>query len=433
MTPRVETRPAQGKDRLVTVALLGLFLAALAVRLYLATVPGYEDDTTHFKWWTRLVTQEGLSQAYSGTYPQTYAIYPPLMMFFLKAVGHLYQGLFSPSFALDAPQLGFMIKGLGIVFDLLTWVAIFLWVRKWMGLKAASLAALALALNPAIIFDVAYWGQPDSIHSFFLLLSMIFLVDRKPAASWASLAAAALVKPQAWVFLPLAAAVTVWRSGPKGLAQGVAAGTGVSLIVVAPFLLHKTLPQLLTLPSEIYGAMPVLSANAHNIWWLYSPGPGLVPDDGTIGLLSYRNTGLLLLAVFYGFSLWRLRGRLEQSQILATAAFLGFSFFMLLTRVHENHMFMVFPILAVCTVGDARWRWIFGVLSLTFLANLALHDPALSASLWTGAALPFWQPLQVADSIVNTGVLLAWTVLLAVGTGRVRSSQEAAVPALTLK
>ncbi|MDP2935950.1 MAG: hypothetical protein Q8O86_05615 [Dehalococcoidia bacterium] len=433
MTPRVETRPVQGKERLVTVALVGLFLVALAVRLYLATVPGYEDDTTHFKWWTRLVTQEGLSQAYSGTYPQTYAIYPPLMMFFLRAVGLLYQGLFSPSFALDAPQLGFMIKGLGIVFDLLTWVAIFLWVRKWKGLRAASLAALALALNPAIIFDVAYWGQPDSIHSFFLLLSMIFLVDRKPAASWASLAAAALVKPQAWVFLPLVAAVTVWRSGPKGLAQGVAAGTGVSLVAVAPFLFHNTLPQLMSLPNEIYGAMAVLSANAHNIWWLYSPGPGLVPDDGTIGLLSYRNTGLLLLAVFYGFSLWRLRGRPEQSQILATAAFLGFSFFMLLTRVHENHMFMVFPILAVCMVGDARWRWIYGVLSLTFLANLALHDPPLAASLWKAAALPFWQPLQVANSIVNTVVLLTWTVLLAVGPGRERASSEASVPASTLK
>lgn len=413
MTPRVETRPVQGKDRLVTVALVGLFLVALAVRLYLATVPGYEDDTTHFKWWTRLVTQEGLSQAYSGTYPQTYAIYPPLMMFFLKAVGHLYQGLFSPSFALDAPQLGFMIKGLGIFFDLLTWVAIFVWVRKWKGLRAASLAALALALNPAIIFDVAYWGQPDSIHSFFLLLSMIFLVDRKPAASWASLAAAALVKPQAWVFLPLAAAVTVWRSGPKGLAQGVAAGTGVSLALVAPFLLNGALSQLLTLPNEIYGAMAVLSANAHNIWWLYSPGPVLVPDDGTIGLLSYRNMGLLLLAVFYGFSLWRLRGRPEQPQILATAAFLGFSFFMLLTRIHENHMFMVFPILAASMVSNARWRWIYGVLSLTFLANLALHDPPLATVLWKAAALPFWQPLQVANSVVNTVVLLAWTVLLA--------------------
>src|SRR3990172_9871938 len=120
------TSQAQAKASLGRYALLGLFLIALGIRLYLATTPGYEDDTTHFKWWTRLVTQEGLSQAYSGEYPQTYAIYPPLMLLFLKAAGHLYQGLFSPSFALDGPQLGFMIKGLGIVFDVLTWLAIFL-------------------------------------------------------------------------------------------------------------------------------------------------------------------------------------------------------------------------------------------------------------------------------------------------------------------
>jgi len=423
-----DRRPVRGIANLSKIALLVLFLAALAFRLYLATVPGYEDDTTHFKWWTRLVTQEGLSQAYSGTYPQTYAIYPPLMMFFLKAVGHLYQGLFSSSFALDAPQLGFMIKGLGIVFELLTWVVIFIWVRKWKGPRTAALAALGFALNPAIIFDVAYWGQPDTIHSFFLLLSVLLLADRRPAVAWASLAAAAFVKPQAWVFLPLAASVTLWQYGPKGLARGAAAGAGVSLALVAPFLLHGTFAQLMTLPREIYGAMPVLSANAHNIWWLYTQGPPMLPDDGRVWLLGQRNTGLLLLAVFYGYSLWRLRGRLEQSHILATAAFLGFIFFMLPTRVHENHSFMLFPLLAVAMAGDTRLRWIFGVLSLTFLANLALHDPPLAARLWTDAAAPYWQPLQVANSLVNTVVLVAWGVVLAVGTGGDQAGKEAAVP-----
>ncbi|MDP2662651.1 MAG: hypothetical protein Q8R28_18185, partial [Dehalococcoidia bacterium] len=162
------TGPAWDRATLMKVALLCLFLAALAVRLYLATLPGYEDDTTHFKWWTRLVTQEGLSQAYSGTYPQTYAIYPPLMLLFLKIVGHLYQGLFSPSFALDGPQLGFMIKGLGIFFDVLTWVVIFTWVRKRSGFAISSFVTLAYAFSPAVIFDLSYWGQPDSIHSFFL-------------------------------------------------------------------------------------------------------------------------------------------------------------------------------------------------------------------------------------------------------------------------
>ncbi|HLE82090.1 MAG TPA: hypothetical protein VJA25_12440, partial [Dehalococcoidia bacterium] len=215
--------------RLARAAVLALFVAALAVRLYLATLPGYEDDTTHFKWWTRLVTQEGLSMAYSGTYPETYAIYPPLMMMFLKGVGHVYQVLFSPAFALDAPLLGFMIKGLGIAFDLLTWVAIFLWVRKWKGPWAASLASLAYALNPALIFDMAYWGEPDPIHSFFLLLSVLYLADRRPAVAWAALAAAAFVKPQAWVFLPLAAAATLWQCGPRGLARGAIAALGVSL------------------------------------------------------------------------------------------------------------------------------------------------------------------------------------------------------------
>lgn len=417
--------------RLVIAATLVLFLIAVAVRLYLATVPGYEDDTTHFKWWTRLVTQEGLSQGYSGTYPQTYAIYPPMMLVFLDAVGHVYQTLFSPSFALDTPQLGFMIKGLGITFEVLTWIAIFLAVRKWNGPRAATLATLAYAFNPALIFDVAYWGEPDPIHSLFLLLSILYLVDRRPALGWASLAAAALVKPQVWVFLPIALVLTLWRSGPQGLGRGAAAGIAVALIAVSPYLRHGTFADLMTLPQAIYEAMPVLSANAHNIWWLYSPGPALVPDDGTLWLVSLRSVSLFLLGAAYCYALWRLRGRVDRNALVAVPAFLAFAFFMLPTRVHENHMFMVFPLLAVAMAGDARLRWVFGVLSVTFLANLALHDPPLMASLWTGAAQPYWQPLQIANSVANTLVLAGWAVMLARRTGAGINSREVVEPAVS--
>ncbi|MDO8690711.1 MAG: hypothetical protein Q7R39_11995 [Dehalococcoidia bacterium] len=407
------TGRAWNKASLMKVALLCLFLAALAVRLYLATLPGYEDDTTHFKWWTRLVTQEGLSQAYSGTYPQTYAIYPPLMLLCLKIVGHLYQGLFSPSFALDGPQLGFMIKGLGVFFDVLTWMVIFVWVRKRSGFAVASFVTLAYAFNPAVIFDLSYWGQPDSIHSFFLVLSILLLVSRRPGLAWASLAAAAFVKPQAWVILPLAVVATLLTFGPKGVLKGAASAAGVSLALIAPFLLNHTFRQLMTLPDALYGAMPVLSANAHNIWWLYSPGPALVPDDGRAWLVSQRTFSLLLLAVFYVFALWRLRARGGAIALPAITAFVGFSFFMLPTRVHENHGYMVLPLLAVAMAGDSRLRWVFGALSLTFLANLALHDPPLTARLWAASALPYWQPLQVANSVLNTLTLLAWVVMLA--------------------
>lgn len=421
------TRWTDRRPTVLFAVTMVLFLAALAIRIYIAAIlPGYEDDTTHFKWWTRLVTQDGLSQAYSGTYPQTYAIYPPLMLGFLDIVGHLYQWLFSSSFALDGPQLGFMIKGLGIFFDVLIWVAIYFWVRKRNGQRAAVLCALAYAFSPAIIFDVSYWGEPDPIHSFFLLISVLLLADRKPALGWASLAAAAFVKPQVWVFLPLAGILTLWRSGLKGLASGAGAAVLVVLVMVSPYVRHGTLADLMTLPQAIYEAMPVLSANAHNIWWLYNSEPALVPDDGRVWLVSQRALSLMLLGIFYCYALWRLRGRADQTALLGIAAFLGFSFFMLPTRVHENHMFMVLPLLAVAMAGDARLRWVFGVLSVTFLANLALHDPPLASILWKVSAQPYWQPLQLANSAVNVLVLLGWAVML--GARRERGVERPGVP-----
>ncbi|MDP2728576.1 MAG: hypothetical protein Q8P59_13670, partial [Dehalococcoidia bacterium] len=340
-------------------------------------------------------------------------------------------GLFSPSFALDDPRLGIMIKGLGIAFEVLTWLVIFVWARRWRGFRAASLVTLAYAWNPALVFDVAYWGQPDSIHSFFILLSILLLVERKPKLSWLFLAAAAFVKPQAWVFLPLVALLTLWRSGPRALGQGIAVGLGTSLVLVAPFLLQGTFRELMSLPRQVYGAMPFLSSNAHNLWWLYSSGPPFIADDGMVDFLSYRNIGFLLLGASYGFALWRTRGRLGGPATLGVAAFVGFSFFMLPTRVHENHMFMVFPLLALALAGEARLRWVYGILSVTFLANMALHDPPLAAAFWMKAAQPYWEPLQVANSILNTAALLAWALALrgkgGVGRQRRQMSETAQI------
>lgn len=413
----IESSPQNGSTA-KRALLASLLIIALALRLYLSTIPGYEDDTTHFKWWTKLVTQVGWTQAYSGTYPETYAIYPPFMLLPLKATGHLYERFFSPSFTLDDPRLGFMIKGVGILFELAIWLVLFLWTRKRHSFKAASWVVLAYAFSPPLIFDIAYWGEPDSIHSFFLLASMVLLIEDRPPLSWISLTLAAFTKPQAWVFFPLVLILTWWKSGVKRLITGMAAGLGVALLLIIPFIYAGTGRGLLSLPRQVYGAMPFISANAHNIWWLYSPGPPLINDDRMVGFLSLHTIGLLLLGIFYSYAVWRLKAHLAWSTILPTAAFVGFIFFMLPTRVHENHMFMVFPLLALALPTHPHLRVIFAVLSLTFLANMALHDPRLAPSLNALVTEPMVRSMQTWNSIINVLVLGFWAFLLPGGRGR---------------
>src|SRR5437660_4196871 len=59
-------------------------------------------DITHYVYWTRLVTLGGVQSAYSGTWPETYAVYPPVTLYPLEVIGSAYRWLQDPTF--DASQ-----------------------------------------------------------------------------------------------------------------------------------------------------------------------------------------------------------------------------------------------------------------------------------------------------------------------------------------
>src|SRR5215217_5235163 len=104
----------------------GLFWAAWLVSAgvcaSLLFVPGYPGDVVHYKYWTRLVTLGGISAAYSGTYPETYAIYPPITLYAYQVVGQLYRLVADPSFDVEAmlasQALAVGIKAVAITFHL---------------------------------------------------------------------------------------------------------------------------------------------------------------------------------------------------------------------------------------------------------------------------------------------------------------------------
>src|ERR687883_98176 len=85
VAPQEGTRvgAALGGRRLAQLALVLLSIggaAALAVQV--ATWPDHPlADMTHLKWWAQMTHERGVEVAYSGTYPETYVIYPPGMVY----------------------------------------------------------------------------------------------------------------------------------------------------------------------------------------------------------------------------------------------------------------------------------------------------------------------------------------------------------------
>src|SRR5205814_8466895 len=114
----------------------GAVVLALLAGHVLRDTPGYAvrnadgslaGDINHYVYWTRLVTLGGIQAAYSGTWPETYAVYPPVTLYPYQLVGNAYQLVVDPSFDAQAAQqslwLHEAIKLVALAWHLLTTAA----------------------------------------------------------------------------------------------------------------------------------------------------------------------------------------------------------------------------------------------------------------------------------------------------------------------
>jgi hypothetical protein len=408
----------------------GACLLALLIGHLLRDTAGYmvrnpdgtvTGDITHYVYWTRLVTLGGIQSAYGGTWPETYAVYPPVTLYADQAMGNVYRWLQDPSFdphlAQQSLWLHEAIKFVALAWHLLTAIAIcaIVWRTTRTRLAAATAGALYV-VNPAALYDVAHWAQPDGAHSLFsvLAIGLLSLGLLGPVAPWAAMAAAALAKPQAWAILPLLAIATFRSHGLRGLARGVAAGAAVSLIIVLPFVVTGHTAELLSLPGTVSSVMPVVSADAHNLWWLVleprGQDPLFVQDTArALGPLTYRTiagalVGAILLLTYWLY--WTRRASVAEAAALGVLGWFTFT-----TQAHENHLFFALPLLSLAW-PTRPWLLVpFGAITLTLFANMLLHDQLVLEALGSGLGDPLVERLRLGNAAVNVLCCLTWALL----------------------
>jgi hypothetical protein len=403
--------------------LFASMVIALLVGHLLRESPGYmapdadgawHGDLEHYVYWTRLVTLGGIQAAYGGTWPETYAVYPPVTLYGYQLLGNAYQHLQDPTFdattARDSLWLRSGLKALALGWHLLAGVAIYLLLRKH---RLAGWAAALYVANPAALYDVAHWGQPDGAHSLFAGVSVGLLLAGQDAIAWGSMAMAALAKPQAWSLLPLVIIATLRFKRPlPRLTLDAAVSLLVSLVVVLPFILTGHVRDLIGLPGTISSVMPVVSADAHNLWWLVlaphsEDALTLLDSQRLLGPLTFRGLAGLLVLAALGASYWLYWTRRAG---LAEAAALGaLGWFVFTTQAHENHLFFALPLLALAWPERRALLVVFGVLSLTLLLNMLLHDQLVLASLDMDVGDNSVHALRVFNAGLNVVTWLGWT------------------------
>jgi Gpi18-like mannosyltransferase len=404
-----------------------VILVTLLVGHLLRDTPGYmvrdadgslSGDITHYVYWTRLVTLGGIQSAYSGAWPETYAVYPPVTLYPYQAVGTAYRWLQDPTFEIDAAQHSLWlregIKFVALSWHLLTAAAIVLLVRRIATPASATLAGVLYVLNPATLFDVAHWAQPDGAHSLFSVLAVGLLSLGQVIAPWAAIAAAALAKPQAWALLPLLAIATLRAHGFSGLLRGLAAGAAVAFVITLPFVATGRVGELLSLPGTVSSVMPVVSADAHNLWWLVVQSRGQDPifiQDSTrvVGPLTYRTIAAALVGAVFVLTYWLYWTRRAS---LAEAAALGvLGWFTFTTQAHENHLFFALPLLSLAWPVRRSLLVPFGIISVTLFLNMLLHDQLLLE--WLGVQDALVERLRMANAALNVLCCIGWCALAA--------------------
>ena len=171
---------------------IAILVVSLIVRLLLFRYHGYYIDENCFKAWYNTAANSGLHSFYDSTWCD----YPPFSIYIFWVFGKL-------AYAIGPGSLDILIKLPQNLFDLATAYLIFRFVRSMYSFLPALGAMTIYTFNPAIIFNLAVWGQFDSIYTFFMVASLYALMRSKYELSGGLFSFAILTKPQSVVLLPV--------------------------------------------------------------------------------------------------------------------------------------------------------------------------------------------------------------------------------------
>jgi hypothetical protein len=357
---------------------LALVLASALVRLAALPLPGTEDVPA-WKHWAYSGSKDILGVYGIGGDPPVRGLmqwgelftttdYPPVAMYEMALVGVVYRAIW-PDFP-DAWPLTVAVKLPGLCAGALLTLSLFVAVRRLTGRDdAARWAALAYWANPATIVNGEVLGYLDPLVMLPATGAFLLASGGHPALAGASLGLALLTKPQALLVGP-AFVWLVWStSRGRGLARAAAGGMAAIVAGVLPYALAGALPNMWLAFGSWSARRDILSGYAANLWWIVTwlaraydsidaygfPGAFLRPvrrilaitNFTALGLPHPRPYGTAFVAIALGTSFWLARRTRDPGVLAGLAAFTVHTFFTLAVSVHEHHLMLAVPLLAI--------------------------------------------------------------------------------------
>jgi len=353
------------------IALGGLLVLATLVRFWAMRWPPFPYDMNTWIAWGERLRDVGPNDFYAEGY---FANYTPGYMYVLWLIAVVKHAFFASA---GLGTYYFLHRLPALICDLAIGVVIFRLMERIVArggyqdttadadawpVFPGAIAALWL-FNPAVILNSAVWGQVDSVSALGMLLTIVFLLDRRSEAAMATYAVTVLIKPHAIVIAPVAGlALLLWFPRAQ-IIRSLAIGVVVGVVLLLPFYGLRFIPDLWDLLTSSTDGFEYSSMNLYNLWGIY----GFWRDDrlSLFGPISARGfgAGLFVLGLAYGLALlWRelKRGTDRTFTLFLFSAYFSFMPVMLLTLMRERYLYAVFPFLlvfaALCYLRDGDPR-----------------------------------------------------------------------------
>ena len=374
------------------IILFALFGMALFLRLIIAVGYYNPQDTLWYREWA-IATQNGFFNIYNNT-----AIdldYPPVYLFFLYIIGLVYKvvGEGAHSYV----QM-FLLKFWPVVFDFILCIVLYKFAGRF-NKNGGIVAALLWMLNPAAIFNCAFWGQTDGLMCLLLLLAFWALYNRPLEAS-VIFAAAGLTKLQCLYFTPVFLFFLFKNFGAKKFFAGIGCAALTVAAVFLPFMIASGRPWLffeLYLGSANKYSYCTLSAyNLYGIFCLH-----WVPvTNKLIGPITYAHISAVLLGISIIGTVVCMFTAKKQAPFVHCLLLMQ-CIFMLTAKMHERYQFVCLIFALLCYVAYKEIRFLYSFLMLTFTVTVNHFVPLFNWNNQGSFFSQYYFQIMTVMSVIN--------------------------------
>lgn len=419
-----------------------LILSSFILQIVLGFYETYGDVHAYFVPWAQSIEKFGATGFYDRVIPpNTYANYPPLIIYVLTAFHSLGNFLIKPTlsglwslntafsffpsgivtfFNRDNLLLFSFIKLPNIIANIVLAVGAYFLIKELIPKKAKTslpqIALVSVLFNPALVFLSALWGQVDVLPFAFVVWSFYAASRKSYNLSVFLMAIALLFKQTAVLAVPFYALYLFDRLSIKRVITWSAIVYATFVVAFWPFgksMGEKLFPFLSYLKIVSSFASDKVSMHAHNFWQMVYPN---MKDYGV------RTLSQVLVFAFLAHVIYRIwEKRKDLSQVMTGLGLFSLFSFMFMTRMHERHLLAAIPFLLIAMVVDFKFYWIFVFESLYLLVNMYAAWPIPYSKFLAESLNNYW--VVSAITVVQIGVM-GWAVSRWLKTARRKTGAQ---------